>query len=66
MPAWLILILKIIFGILLILIIAGTVLFGYIAWKARARKWGGGMFGIAVLCIFLLYYFIVGAPFWPI
>lgn len=55
-------IIKIVFGIILVLIIVGTALFGYIAWKAGARKWGGGMFGIMALSIFLFYWLILDLP----
>ncbi|MBS3815144.1 MAG: hypothetical protein KGY45_01125 [Hadesarchaea archaeon] len=51
-------ILKIIAGIILAIIIGGSGLFGYIAWKAEARKWGGGMFAILVVCVILLYWLI--------
>lgn len=63
MPGWLILVLRIIFGIILALAIGGTGLFGYIAWKARARKWSGGMFAIAIVCVFLLYWLVLYDPF---
>lgn len=60
---WLMLILRIIFGVILLVIIGGTGLFGYIAWKARARAWSGGMFGITAVSIFLLYWVILGNPY---
>ncbi|KXB07138.1 hypothetical protein AKJ51_01955 [candidate division MSBL1 archaeon SCGC-AAA382A20] len=60
---WWILALKIIFGIILAVIIGGAGLFGYIAWKARARKWSVGMFAIAIACVFLLYWLILADPF---
>ncbi|GEM_PF-1172074 len=60
---WVVLALRVIFGIILAVIIGATVLFGYIAWKARARKWSGGMVGIAILCAFLFYWLILFDPF---
>ncbi len=63
MTWWLMLALRIIFGIILVLVIGGTGLFGYIAWKARARKWSGGMFAITIVSIFLLYWLILFDPF---
>ncbi|KXA91620.1 hypothetical protein AKJ57_00610 [candidate division MSBL1 archaeon SCGC-AAA259A05] len=59
MPWW-ILILKIVFGIILAVVIGGAGLFGYIAWRARARKWSAGMFGIVALSVFIFYWFILG------
>lgn len=50
---------KIVLIILLILIIAGTGLFGYIAWKAEAKKWGVGCFGAAVVSAILIYLLIL-------
>ncbi len=59
---WWMLIIKIVFGIILILVLIGTSLFGYIAWKAGAKKWGAGMCGIAALCVFLFYWLILDLP----
>lgn len=61
MPLWL-LALKIILAIIIGAVIAGTGLFGYIAWKAKARKWSGGMFLIMIVCIVLFYRFILNNP----
>lgn len=65
MPGWMEivwLILRIILGIVLIIVVVGTGLFGYIAWKAHVKKWSGGMFAIAALCIFLFYWLVLGLP----
>lgn len=62
MPSWITLLLRIIFGIILAVIGAGAGLFGYIAWKARARKWSGGMFTIVIISLLLLYRFILNNP----
>jgi len=53
-------ILKIVFGIILAVVIGGSGLFGYIAWKAKARKWSGAMFGVLALGVFLFYWLILG------
>jgi hypothetical protein len=52
-----------VFGIILIIILIAAALFGYIAWKAEAWKWGAGMFGIAALCAFLLCWLLTGLTF---
>ncbi len=51
-------IVKIVLGLFLILVVVGSGLFGYICWKAQARKWGAGCFGITTLCILALYWLI--------
>lgn len=56
---WWVLVLKIILGVILAIVIGGAGLFGYIAWKARAQKWSGGMFGIVAVCIFLFYWLVL-------
>lgn len=52
-------IIKIILGIILVLIIIGSGLFGYICWKAQARKWGAGCFAVLAACVVLFYKLIV-------
>lgn len=56
---WWVLVLRVIFGILLVIAALGTGLFGYIAWKARAKKWSGGMFVITIVSILLFIQFII-------
>lgn len=55
-------ILRIVFGVILGVVIGGAGLFGYIAWKARAKKWSAGMFGIVAISVFLFYWLILGNP----
>ena len=55
---WYMWIIKIVFGIILLLVIIGAGLFGYIAWKAEARKWGAGCFGAVVASVILFYWLI--------
>lgn len=59
---WWMWILRIVFGIILGVAIGGAGLFGYIAWKARAKKWSAGMFGIVAISVFLFYWLILGNP----
>lgn len=54
------LILKIILGIILAVVIGIAGLFGYIAWKAKARKWSAGMFLIVALSFFVFYWIVLG------
>ncbi len=56
-------IIRIVIGVVLILVILGSSLFGYVAWKAGARKWGGGLFGVGALSIFLFYWIVLSAFF---
>ena len=51
---------QIVLTIVLILAIAGTGLFGYICIKAQARRWGGGLFAVAALCIVAIYWLWAG------
>lgn len=46
---------QIVLTLVLILVIAGSGLFGYICMRAQARKWGGGLILIAVLCVIAIY-----------
>ncbi len=54
-------IIRIVIGVVLVLVIMGSSLFGYVAWKAGAKRWGGGLFGICALSIFLLYWIVLSA-----
>lgn len=51
---------QIVISIVLILGLIGTGLFGYICFKAQAKKWGAGLFVIAVLCIIAIYWVWAG------
>ncbi|MDI6819813.1 MAG: hypothetical protein QMC89_02770 [Candidatus Hodarchaeaceae archaeon] len=57
MPWWM-WIVKIVLGLILLLIIIGSGLFGYICWKASARKWGAGCFVVLVACVAAIYWLI--------
>jgi len=46
---------KILLGIILVLIAAGSGFFGYICVRAEAKKWAVGMFLITFLCLLALY-----------
>lgn len=59
---WWLLILRIVFGTILSVIIGGSFLFGYIAWVSKARKWSGGIFAIAIVCIIVFYWLILFDP----
>ena len=50
---------RIVLGILAALALIGTSLFGYICFRAQARKWGAGLFVIAVLCLVAIYWLIM-------
>ena len=58
---WWMAIIRIVIGVVLILVILGSSLFGYVAWKAGARKWGGGLFGVGALSVFLFYWIVLSA-----
>jgi RNA polymerase subunit RPABC4/transcription elongation factor Spt4 len=51
---------KILVGLLLLVVIAGSALFGYICFKAQARKWSAACFGLVALCFALMYLLVVG------
>ncbi|MFQ6130171.1 MAG: hypothetical protein ACE5OT_05145 [Candidatus Hadarchaeaceae archaeon] len=53
---------QIVLSIVLLLALVGTGLFGYICFRARAKKWGVGLFVIALLCIIALYWLWAGHP----
>jgi hypothetical protein len=46
---------KIILTLVLLLVLGGTGLFGYICLKAQARKWGAGLIVVAVLSALAIY-----------
>jgi hypothetical protein len=56
--SWWMWIVKILLGLILLVIIAGSGLFGYICFKAQARKWGAACFGVVAVCIVLFYLLI--------
>ena len=51
-------IIKVVLGLILILVMIGSALFGYICMKARARSWGAGCFVVTILTIIGLYLLI--------
>lgn len=51
---------QIVLSIMLILAIIGSGLFGYICFKAQAKKWGAGLFLATALCIVVIYWLWVG------
>ncbi len=57
---WWVLLLKILLGLVLVLAIIGSGLFGYVFWIARARWWAAGCFCIVAFCVFALYELIIG------
>jgi hypothetical protein len=46
-------------GVLLV----GAGIFGYICFRAQAKKWGAGLILVAVLCALLIYFVWAGLPF---
>ena len=55
---WWMWIIKILLGLILLVIIAGSGLFGYICFKAQARKWGAACFVVVAVCVVLFYLLI--------
>ena len=53
---------QIVLSIVLILALIGSGLFGYICFRAQAKKWGAGLFVIVVLCIVAIYWLWAGHP----
>lgn len=53
---------QVVLSIVLILVLIGTGLFGYICLRARAKKWGAGLIVIALLCIVAIYWVWAGHP----
>lgn len=53
---------QIVLSIVLILALIGCGLFGYICFRAQARKWGAGLFVIVVLCLIAIYWLWAGHP----
>jgi len=53
---------QIVLSIVFILALIGCGLFGYICFKAQAKKWGAGLFVIVVLCIIAIYWLWAGHP----
>jgi len=47
---------QIVLSIVLILAIIGSGFFGYIFFKAQAKKWGAGLFVAVILCIIITYW----------
>ena len=47
---------QVVLSIVLAIVLVGTGLFGYICMKAQARKWGTGLFVIAVLCLLAIFW----------
>jgi len=48
---WWRLIIKTVLGIILLLVAAGSALFGYICTKAQAKSWGAGCFAVTAASI---------------
>lgn len=53
---------QIVLSIVLILALIGSGLFGYICFRAQAKKWGAGLFVIVALCIISIYWLWAGHP----
>jgi len=53
---------QIVLSAVLILVTAGTGVFGYICIKAQAKKWGIGLIIVAVLCLLAIFWIWTGKP----
>ncbi len=51
---------QIVLSIVLIIAIICSGLFGYIFFKAQAKRWGSGLFVAAILCIIVTYWLWAG------
>ena len=47
---------QVVLSIVLAIALVGTGLLGYICMRAQARKWGAGLFVIAVLCLLAIFW----------
>lgn len=47
---------RVVLGIILALILVGSILFAYICFRARAYKWGAGCLAVAVLSFLGLWW----------
>ncbi len=59
---WIITAAQIVLSLVLILVIAGTGIFGFICIKAQAKKWGVGLILVAILCILAIFWLWTGRP----
>lgn len=53
---------QVILTIVLFAVIGATGIFGYICIKAQARKWGLGLFLIAIICLLIVFWLWTGKP----
>ncbi|KUO40164.1 MAG: hypothetical protein APZ16_07055 [Candidatus Hadarchaeum yellowstonense] len=53
---------QVILTIVLVAVIGATGIFGYICIKAQARKWGLGLFLIAIICLLIVFWLWTGKP----
>lgn len=50
---------KIVLGIVICLVLAGSGLFCYICFRAQARKWGAGLLVVVLLCLVAIYWLVM-------